>query len=166
MVGDPMKVRLSDLRGLPLFHGISLLKLRRIAAFCRKRVLPKNTVMFLEDEPATHLYFVLKGSVAITTTVEGRRTTVHEVHEMGCVDWSSLVEPYLCTATAQCTQPCLVLEIDALLLRRRIARDHRLGSYIMTTVATLLHERLLETRRFYTDRLERHVEPVLAGASV
>lgn len=158
---DPMKVRSGDLRQLPLFQGVSVLKLRKITPLCRKRLLPKNTVIFLEDEPAAHLYFVLKGNVAVTMGIEGHRTTMYDVNEMQCFGWSALVPPHLFAATAQCTQPSLVLEVDAVALRKRLIKDHRLGNTVMSTLARILHSRLNETRRFFLERLSAHAPPAI-----
>jgi CRP-like cAMP-binding protein len=127
-------------------------------------MLPKNTVIFLEDEPATHLYFVLKGNVAVTLEVEGHRSTVYEVDDRGAFGLSSLIAPHLYSATAMCTQPSLVLDVDAVALRRLMARDHRLGNLIMTALARVLHTRLDDTRRFFMERLALRARPEPVGA--
>ncbi|MBM3460652.1 MAG: Crp/Fnr family transcriptional regulator [Armatimonadetes bacterium] len=166
---DPMKVTLSDLRKITVLGVLSDRRLRKFLPYCRKRMLPKNTVVFLADEPAAHLYFVLDGAAAMVVTGGGEvRATVHTAQAGQCFGWSSLVPPYMFSATAQCIEPTLVVEVDAEGLRRLFAKDYKVGFAMMSIVACLATQRLHETHQTLIETLGNRRalesrEPVLAG---
>jgi len=150
---DPLKVRLTDLKRITALEGMPDRKLRKLLPLSRKRVLPKNTIVFLEDEPAYHMYFLLSGDVAVT--VDQSRSTVYHAQAGQCFGWSAVVAPYLFTTTTQCTEPSVVLEMDGAGLRKLFTRDHRLGHLYMAAVSRIIATRLQDTRRFFTELLSR-----------
>lgn len=143
---DPMKVRLGDLKRIASLSAISDRGLRKLIPYCRKRILPKNTVVFLEDEPAYHLYFLLNGSVSVFLNISEQRSCVYTVQAGQCFGWSALVSPYLFSSTTQCNEPCLVVEVDAVGLRKLLTKDHKLAHAFMETIARVIFQRLHETR--------------------
>jgi len=167
---DTLKVRLADLKRVNALESVSDRRLRSLLPFCRKRLLPKNTVLFLEDEPAFHLYFLLEGSASVLLHVEnGHRHTVYNVQPGQCLGWSALVPPYLYSATTQCTEPSLVVEVDGVGLRKLLAKDHKLAHILMATMARLISNRLHDTRRQLVEALQQRTPeaprvPAMIGA--
>lgn len=149
---DPLKVRLADLRRIVPLQTLSDRRLRKLVPFCRKRILPKNTVVFLLDEPAGHLYFLLDGDVAVILNVAGdRHHTVYTVQPGHSFGWSSMVAPFLYSATAQCDEPSVVIEVDSLSLRKYFEKDHKMGWILMSIMARVISHRLHDTRKHLID---------------
>ena len=94
-------VSIEVLRSFPYFAGVSAESLKAVAAITEERAFPAGQPLFKEDDPARALYIVRAGQVDIVYqrhVDEGR--VVDTVVAGDLIGWSSLVEPYRCTATA------------------------------------------------------------------
>jgi CRP-like cAMP-binding protein len=170
MSADRLKPTLADLKSIYALYGIPDRKLRSLLPLCRKRVAAKNAVLFLEDEPAHHLYFVLKGCIDMTIHVgkapsepprdvveaaRSPRLTIHRVVTGQSMGWSAIVPPHVYTATAQCVDASLLLELDAEELRRLLDKDARLGYMVVNAMARVMSNRMHDTRNRLIDVLAR-----------
>jgi len=68
--------------------------------------------------------------------------TIADMEAGDVFGWSSLVEPYLRTATARCAVASEVVGFDGTALRKLIASDPRLGCLLMAHIAQVLASRL------------------------
>lgn len=153
---DTLKVRLEDLKRVNALEAISDRRLRKLLPYCRKRLLPKNTVVFLEDEPSFHLYFLLEGAVSVSLRLpDEQRHTVYSIQPGQAFGWSALVPPYLYSATTQCAEPCLVLEVDGVGVRKLFSKDYKLAFIVMSTMARIISNRLHDTRQHLSEELVR-----------
>ena len=65
-------------RRVPLFAGLDPVMLERLLAPARVENWPRGSLLFSQDEPATHFYVVLVGWVKIyRTTADGQESVVH-----------------------------------------------------------------------------------------
>lgn len=63
---------------VPLFDGLEPAMLERLLAPARVENRPRGSILFSQDEPATHFYVMLVGWVKIfRTTAEGQESVVH-----------------------------------------------------------------------------------------
>ena len=93
------------LRRYPYFAGINEESIKQLAMIAEEKVVPANTVMFREGDPATHLSVILKGEVNIQYYLgNGELRTVDTLVDGDLLMWSALVEPYKTTALGTTTK--------------------------------------------------------------
>ena len=51
----------------PKIRSLSTDSLNQFLSFCKKRKFPKKGIIFREGDPADHLYYIMSGSVTVTT---------------------------------------------------------------------------------------------------
>ncbi len=131
------------LRRYPYFAGIDDESVTELAMIAEEKVIPANTVMFREGDPATHFSIILKGEVNIQYYLgSGELRTVDTLVEGDLLMWSALVEPYKATALGTSTKETRLARIDATKLRLLCENEPILGYRFMTQVAKLLAHRL------------------------
>jgi CRP/FNR family transcriptional regulator, cyclic AMP receptor protein len=71
---------IQSLRCMPVFADCDDAVLRKLAATCRLRHLPKGSMVFFQGDPGEALYLVLSGSISIIlTSPDGRELVINEV---------------------------------------------------------------------------------------
>ena len=136
-------VSVEVLRSFPYFAGVSAESLKAVAAITEERTFPAGQPLFKEDDPARALYILRAGQVDIVYqrhVDEGR--VVDTVVAGDLIGWSSLVDPYRCTATAIPREPGRTVRIDGPGLRSLCERDHTLGYHLLKEVTGTLSRRL------------------------
>ncbi len=136
-------VSIEVLRLFHYFAGVSPESLKAVAAITDERAFPAGQPLFREGEPAQALYILRAGEVDIVYqhhVDEGR--VVDTVVAGDLIGWSSLVEPYRCTATAIPRTAGRAVRIDAVGIRNLCARDHSLGYHLLKELAGTLSRRL------------------------
>ena len=120
-------------------------------------------VIFHFDEPAEHLYGLLKGEVDLSLVFtdrvlktdieyeeviqasivdEEKRIVVDTVYPGQIFGWASLVGPGRRTVTAQCTESSRMICIQAADLKAMFEKDHTRGYTIMTRLCQTIPNRL------------------------
>jgi CRP-like cAMP-binding protein len=136
-------VSIEVLRSFPYFAGVSAESLKAVAAITEERAFPAGQPLFKEGEPAQALYILRAGEVDIVYqhhVDEGR--VVDTVVAGDLIGWSSLVEPYRCTATAVPRAAGRAVRIDAAGIRKLCEHDHTLGYHLLKELAGTLSRRL------------------------
>ena len=136
-------VSIEVLRSFHYFAGVSAESLKAVAAITDERAFPAGQPLFKEGEPAHALFILRAGQVDIVYqrhVDEGR--VVDTVVAGDLIGWSSLVEPYRCTATAVPREPGRAVRIDATGIRNLCERDHTLGYHLLKELAGTLSRRL------------------------
>jgi CRP-like cAMP-binding protein len=112
----------------------------------------RESIFFQEDE-ATHLYILIKGAVDLTVkTQEKIDFMTSKIEKEGAVfGTASLMEPFRYNVSAICLKPSEVLVLDALLIRRRMEDDPRIGMEIMKKLASIYFNRLNSMRAGITN---------------
>lgn len=59
------------LRQLELFKNLDSIQLSHIVSIMQALQLPKNAVLFKEDDPSSHLYVIAKGKIRISKIIPG-----------------------------------------------------------------------------------------------
>lgn len=142
------------LRTIPIFEGLTFKDLKKIELIVHERTFMPDEVIFYERQPGTGMYFVKKGLVRLTKTVNGERIKIAELAEGEFFGEMSLLEEY--PRSAQATA---VVKTDALGIFRPdlldlIKRHPRLGTNILIKLSTRLASRLRKTTEMKVKEVE------------
>jgi CRP-like cAMP-binding protein len=140
-------IGLEALRKGEIFEGLSDDELAAIARIACEQTYPAGSRIFVENDPATHLYIVREGRVAILIDIgRGKQTVVDTVTANGSFGWSALVPPYLLTGTATAMDRTRIIAIPGNELRALCQQNCRTCYTIMERLATIISSRLRDTR--------------------
>lgn len=129
------------------FSQFTLDELRRLAELGEEQVVPPETVVFSEYDPADKMYLILSGELNLQYTLgDGQQRVVDTLVDGELAVWSALVEPYRCTATGKTTKETRLAAFDAHKLRQLCESDHALGTKLLAEVVRLLSNRLQNAR--------------------
>ncbi len=142
-----------QLRFFPFFGGLNDSQLRAIAMIAQEKTFQLGETIFHQNQAAESLYFLVEGSVDLFYHVQKsqaesdeEKILVGEIDPGEPFSISSLIEPYLLTASAFVAKPSRVIKIQADSLRDLFKTDSRMA-YLMTyEVAKALMNRLDSTR--------------------
>jgi CRP-like cAMP-binding protein len=141
---DPVLAALKDVH---LLGDLAQEHLRQLAAISQCAEYAAGKVVFREGEPATDVYFVVSGNVALdmcAPAVGCRRILTVGPGEL--LGWSPLLEQARLTATARTLSDTRAVKLPAAELLALCERDSRLGYELMRRAALALARRLSATR--------------------
>jgi CRP/FNR family transcriptional regulator, cyclic AMP receptor protein len=131
------------LRRYPCFAGIKDESLKAVAMISEERSAAAGAVLFLEDQPATHLFIVTEGEVDIRYPVGGaEHKSVDTLVGGDLMVWSAVVPPHKTHSTAVARKPVRLVAIDAPKLRALCEQDTLLGYRLMSSIAEAVSHRL------------------------
>jgi CRP-like cAMP-binding protein len=140
-------VGLEVLRHSELFEGLSDDELAAIAHIAHEETFAPGTLILVENQAATDLYVVRDGRVAILTEIgRGRQTVIDTVMPGASFGWSTLVPPYVLTASARAMAQTRVIVIPGAELRELCHQNCQTCYTIMEKLATIISARLREAR--------------------
>ena len=149
-----------------LFHGVPQEYLKEILPICQEEVAVQDAVVVKQGEPAHYIYLVEEGRVALNMELDRPdgsstgNTTVASIGPGESFGWSALVEPYVGAHSATAVELSRVVAIKAEALLKTLGKRPEVGFLVMSNVASLIAERLVETRealayhRSYTEYLK------------
>ena len=127
-----------------LFKGIPSHIIDEIAELITQESHPAGHVLFREGDFADYLYILEEGELDLT--VKRDKQLSFPVDKTGSVfGWSSLVEPNLYTAKAECVKESRVIKIDADRLMRLFQKHPAEGLTIMRRLAGVIATRLIKS---------------------
>lgn len=124
--------------------------IKRFISFCEIRRIPKKGIVFREVDKANCLFYVLKGSVAVTTTDDdGDESILAYLHEGEFIGELGLfVQTNERSAMVRAKTECELAEISydkfEKLVKKELKEQH---AEILSVVGFQLSERLLKTSR-------------------
>ena len=140
-------ISMDALRNSELFEGLGDDELAIIARMAREETLEPGVRIFAEGEAAGSLYIVERGRIAVLIDLgHGRQTVVDTVGPGASFGWSTLVPPYVYTASAMCSEPAKVLVVPGDGLRELCQQHCRTAYAIMERLAMVISTRLKDTR--------------------
>jgi CRP/FNR family transcriptional regulator, cyclic AMP receptor protein len=105
--------KLSLLRDHPLFRELPPATLDRIAAYLRRRSVPKGTVIFRKGDPGVGLIGVLSGAVKISVaSADGRDIVLNIIREGEIFGEIALLDGRARTADATAMSDCELMTIE------------------------------------------------------
>ena len=117
-----------------LFASLDESRLKRVADMARVQFVPAGADVFREGDALSELYLLERGSVKLTMGVRlwsgdaTLRSIVSVIDPYGTFGWSSLIDPYRATLSAETTRECTMVNIDAAALREEMDRDLRVSA--------------------------------------
>jgi CRP-like cAMP-binding protein len=142
------------LRTVPIFEELTFRDLKKIELIVHERTFMPDEVIFYERQPGTGMYFVKKGLIRLTKTVNGERVKIAELGEGEFFGEMSLLEEYPRSAQATAVVRTEALGIFRPDLLDLIKRHPRLGSKILMKLSTRLASRLRKTTEMKVKEVE------------
>lgn len=120
----------------------------KLLSLSEQRNIKAGEVIFEEGAPSLYLYLVKRGLVGIESHFPawGRRMIL-TVGPGELFSWSALVEPRIETASARALEDTTVLRIKGGTLMDICCEDTNFGFQLYRTLAEVITERLVATRR-------------------
>ena len=142
-------VTIEELKEFGLFREFGKEKLVSIVKLCHEQVVDPNTLLFAQGNRATRLHLCRSGKVDIVVRLsepQGIEVVVHRTKAGDVFGWSSLVEPYVYTASAKCVEKTETMYIEATDLVELFESDPYIGYLFMKNLSTVVSLRLTEYR--------------------
>ncbi len=148
--GEGTMIKIEELKGFSLFHGIDDDSLIKVAELCQMYPMNEGDKLFAEGTRATDVHFCHKGMVDLVIWVRGpwnKNVAIHRVQPGELFGWSALVAPYTYTASAECVESGEELRIKGYELLSLIDKECTIGYAIMRNLGTEISSRLAQTRQ-------------------
>ena len=113
----------------------------------------KGEVLFRENDPARFFFILLNGRVKLS--VGEPQELVYNAERNGeAFGWSSLIGRDVYSASAECLEPTKLLKTASNELSRILEEDTENGIIFFKQLAATLGNRLLETYKLVTPKIE------------
>jgi CRP/FNR family transcriptional regulator/CRP/FNR family cyclic AMP-dependent transcriptional regulator len=131
---------LKSLRQMPIFCDCDETALLNLARACRVRRLPKDSVVFFQEDPGDALYLVLSGSVAILlNSQDGRELVINEVRAGDYFGELSLLIDQPRSASAITREKTELLAIPAEAFKQLLDQQPRVVRLLLVSTAQRLY---------------------------
>jgi Fe-S-cluster-containing hydrogenase component 2 len=141
---DSLPTALAD---FPLLAGMPPAQLDLLTRNGKQVNFARGERVFEEGQPATGCWLLLRGCVAVDTTIPGRgRVVVHTLGSGDVLGWSWLIPPYTWHFGAIATAPSSAIALDTDRLRSLAEADPSFGYPLAMRLLGVLLDRLQTTR--------------------
>jgi len=132
-----------QLRRYPFFAHVNEQALKEAAMISDELTAEAGKTLFSEGDRADVMFILVDGEVDIRYTLgNGEQRTIDTLVSGDIVVWSTLVEPYRCTATGVTRKACKLISINGAKLRELCEKNHDLGYRMLISITQLLAARL------------------------
>ncbi|MDP3062756.1 MAG: cyclic nucleotide-binding domain-containing protein [Chloroflexota bacterium] len=138
------------LRRCHLFAGLKDEQIAEVLPLCAQTTALDGGILFKQGGPATSLYVVETGNVALEMSVFlTHPVLVARVGPGEALGWSALLEPHVMTLSAKAMGPgpCSLVKVEGAGLRSLLERRGDIASLVWRGLAELLAHRLTQTRQ-------------------
>ena len=137
-------VSLIDLKKIWLMASLEGSLLEKIRPLAQLRLFGEKALLFEEGQEADTFYMVLTGKVLLELkTSETIMISLEAMKPGDPFGWSAIVPGSLYTANATCSEPCELITMPGMKLRKLMDEDHLLGYRVMEGISKILQRRLL-----------------------
>ena len=134
------------LAGIPIFTGLPMAHLRRIADLGTHEQHRTNTLVFAEGDTGDKFYMILSGAVRISRTVPGMGEEALAILRSGSYFGEmSLIDEFPRSADARCHESCTLFVLSKEDLEDLLFVDRDLAYEILWNFVRTLSGRLRET---------------------
>ena len=131
----------------PFFHGVPMHKLALLERCSSYTEFASGDTIFLEGGKADTFYLINSGYIRLELKVPGQgQVLIQTLHEEDVLGWSWLFTPHRWHFDAEAASAVRATTFDAESLRELCERDHELGYHLMKRAASIMVERLQNTR--------------------
>jgi len=129
-----------------IFWGLDRSFIKAVMNIARKESYNRGDFLFQVEDRAESFFILLKGRVKLTIGENGHSiyTVCHPGEAFG---WSSLVGRQCYSASAECREPTILMNIEAKKMLEIFEKNATLGFVFYKRLASLLGNRLLHTYR-------------------
>jgi signal transduction histidine kinase len=130
-----------------VFSDLDDQDLLAIAEFCHEELRNENETILAEDQPASRLYVVERGKLALEKKIQigrhstPRNATIGYVEPGKIAGFSALTSPHTYSTSAICIEPTRLIVVDGEKLRTFIDAHPDAGLAIMRHLASLVADR-------------------------
>jgi len=115
--------RIELLQRMPIFGAINDEALQFLLANAQARSLRRGEFLFREDDPASSMFVIESGRVAVFKSWQGREMLLRQLEAGDCVGEMALMDLYPRSASVRAVEDCSVIEIAAADLHRLYEHD-------------------------------------------
>ena len=148
------------LKGHELFRSLSFEEVERVSSFSGLKEYGKDEIVFDSGVVGSHIFVLQRGYVSLRLPAAAHEASfvAGRLERGDMFGLSPLLGPGRHTATAQCTEACTVLAIEAEPFRCLLEENAGVGLHIMNAMAREYFSRYIET----LTRLQRVVNEIAA----
>ncbi len=129
-----------------LFEGMKSDFIEKVSQALKEETFDEGTLIFRQGDPATHLYFLIRGRVRVTVGAHGSVTKI--LSRPGeAFGWSSLVGRGTYTASVRCLDATRVGKISGQEMSLLLEGDPAIGLVFYRRLARFIRERLIDSYR-------------------
>jgi CRP-like cAMP-binding protein len=137
---------IDQLRQFKIFAKLSDGDLQSIARIADVQEIDAAEELTTEGAAADRLYLFLKGKAQVKATgLEGGQALIDEVGPGELLGWSTVVRPYVYTASSWTTEPSEVIVVDGRGLRELFEANERLGYHVVNGIGEVISKRFGQT---------------------
>jgi CRP/FNR family cyclic AMP-dependent transcriptional regulator len=140
------------LRQIKLFRGLDSVQISHLATIIEERLVPRNTVLFREGDPAEHFFIIASGRIRISKIVPGAGEEALAIldagtyfGEMEMLDSDGAGPDHPRAAQAIAHEKCQLLCIRYTDFRQLLKSDLELANAFLWNMVRTLSERLRAT---------------------
>lgn len=132
-----------QLRRYPCFADIREDALKEVAMISDEVAAEAGKTLFSEGDRADAMFILVEGEVDLKYTLgSGEQRTIDTLVAGDLLVWSTLVEPYRCTATGVTRKACKLISINGHKMRELCEKNKDVGYRMLISVTQLLATRL------------------------
>ncbi len=146
-------ISLDFLRSFPFFRFMNDKQLKEVAQISEEITFDNHEIIVESGKPANTFYFLIDGSTAYYCVVVNEHDPsyykeyfINDINPGEIFGISSLIEPYIYTATVRVNEKSRVIKIDASALRALCCTDIKLAYSLMRSISKSALQRLDDTR--------------------
>ena len=135
------------LKEIDFFADLSAEMLEFIAGCGQNMHFPPNEYMSKENESADHLFVIKKGKVALQVIhpIKGP-LTIRTLQDGEIAGFAWIIPPYRTQFDLKALEHTSVVALDGTCVRKKCEENHHLGYQLMKQSATIMNQRLTNTR--------------------
>ena len=132
-----------QLRRYPYFADVNEDALKEVAMIADEVAAEGGKTLYCEGDRADAMFILVDGEVDVKYTLgNGEQRTIDTLVAGDLLVWSTLVEPYRCTATGSTRKASKLISINGPKLRELCEKNHDLGYRMLISITQLLAARL------------------------
>lgn len=153
-----------NLKKAKVFENVEPEMVEEIARLGRRRDFKEGEVLFRAGQEAQELLIIHRGRVALSVPISvfmvERELQIDTKGPGDLLGWSSLVEPHKYTLTARGLEPGEALVLSRKALLELCQANPSLGYILMSNLARIIGERLMEVKSLLIKEVERSIRLV------
>ena len=144
------------LKSAPLFAGLDSEELAALATIALEKEFASGEVIFEQDQPAHHLYVLIRGKVEVLHHAESTDYPIATLGEKECFGEMAILDDQPRSATIKSLEPSTVLKIDRDSFRELIYERPQIAFAIFKILSNRLRVRNLEVEHVASLDSSRH----------